>query len=238
MCRRTASASRWWWTRGWSCAGPSSTGWTSPTSTTLSKGSQKTRRKAGKVKLSFSQKQPHFKEIMSSHLWRQRNLDRRRTRVWSSSGGEILAYFIFNSRVLEFKTHATLTHLGSWMGWYYLTFWQILWENQKKAQTHSLTESKEEAPHETFLHLKYVLRTGSLRVSNVPEMIKNISANRSLILGGQVNTRKYGPRSTLWPGHLSGGLWRTSLDRSGRAGSSCRSASMLRGKYQKIKNYL
>ena len=113
MCRRTASASRWWWTRGWSCAGPSSTGWTSPTSTTLSKGSQKTRRKAGKVKLSFSQKQPHFKEITSSHLWRQRNLDRRRTRVWSSSGGEILAYFIFNSRVLEFKTHATLTHLGS-----------------------------------------------------------------------------------------------------------------------------
>ena len=90
MCRRTASASRWWWTRGWSCAGPSSTGSMSPTSTTLSKGSQKTRRKAGKVKLSFSQKQPHFKEITSSHLWRQRNLDRRRTRVWSSSGGEKL----------------------------------------------------------------------------------------------------------------------------------------------------
>ena len=33
-----------------------------------------------------------------------------------------------------------------------------------------------------FLHLKYVFRTGSLRVSNVPE----IMSNRSLILGGQV----------------------------------------------------
>ena len=51
MCRRTVSASRWWWTQGWSCVGPSSTGSMSPMSTTLSKA----RREAGKVKLPFSQ---------------------------------------------------------------------------------------------------------------------------------------------------------------------------------------
>ena len=51
MCRGTASASRWWWTRGRSCVRPTSTVWMSPMSDTLSKGSQKTSR----VKLSFSQ---------------------------------------------------------------------------------------------------------------------------------------------------------------------------------------
>ena len=34
--------------------------------------------------------------------------------------------------------------------------------------------------------LTCVFRTGSLRVSNVPDILKNMSANKSLILGGQV----------------------------------------------------
>ena len=140
MCRRTASASRWWWTRGWSCAEPSSTGWTSPTSTTLSKGSQKTRRKAGKVKLSFSQKQPHFKEITSSHLWRQRNLDRRRTRVWSSSGGEKLfqqqGARIQNPRYTNtFGIHAK--HNPGWVG----TIWPFDKYCERIKRRHKLTHS-------------------------------------------------------------------------------------------------
>ena len=35
-------------------------------------------------------------------------------------------------------------------------------------------------------YLTYIFRTGSLRVSNVADILKNVSANKSLILGGQV----------------------------------------------------
>ena len=73
--------------------------------------------------------------------------------------------------------------------------------------------------------VNYVCRAhGSLRVSSVPEGLKNMSKNSSLILGGQVITRQR--MTKIWAGHLSRGLWRTSLDRSGRAGSSYWSASL------------
>ena len=85
--------------------------------------------------------------------------------------------------------------------------------------------------------LNYVCRAhGSLRVSSVPEGLKNMSKNSSLILGGQVITRQR--MTKIWAGHLSRGLWRTSLDRSGRAGGSYWSASLWKGKDPRINDFI
>ena len=85
--------------------------------------------------------------------------------------------------------------------------------------------------------VNYVCRAhGSLRVSSVPEGLKNMSKNSSLILGGQVITRHR--MTKIWAGHLSRGLWGTSLDRSGRAGSSYWSASLWKGKDPRIDYFI
>ena len=96
MCQRTASANRWWWTRRRSCVRPSSTGWMSPMSTTVSKGSQKTSR----VKLSFSQ---------NNHI-------SKRLRVHTIGGGwgqgfEVWQVYLYLN--LKAMVSGTLQHLGS-----------------------------------------------------------------------------------------------------------------------------